>query len=658
MGVTGLNSVEMVYNENNQLVKYNDETVKYDADGNMIYGPLNGKMADFKYDCRNRLVSAGGTTYAYDAENNRISKTVDKIKTEYVIDSTGSLTRILTASTDSKTTYFVYGIGLISQEYDNEVLFYHFNNIGSTEAVTSLDGKIQEKFEYGPYGELLSENKCGTIFLYNGEYGVSTDENGLYYMRARYYNPEIKRFINQDVVIGSIVDSPSLNRYAYVEGNPISLADPFGLSPGIDWRGAAHFLLGGLSLLTLIPTPITYIIGAAASIANAALYAEEGNYFAAICNAIPVFGGGFSLLSKAGNASCWLMKTLQYSTAGLSIGVGTYDIYQIGKGNYQKYVVRGEDFSLGDMFSDLFRGAMDVVSIAGGAKLASEKISYCFVAGTLVTTEQGQKPIEEIKVGDKVLSENPETGEIAYKTVEETYINETDELIHVHVNEETISATPNHPFYVDKLGWTLAKNLRAGDVLVLSNGEFVVVEWIQHEILENPIKVYNFEVEDFHTYFVGESSVLVHNMCQTSTDTPKPGDADYVGPIPSGSWRLTPNGDGAHLIERANINGRAELEIFNQSNTPRYYPYGTTENAGRAHIRLHEATRNQGIKLRGGNPQMTDSVLLENYSKAYSNPELSGILGDLRTPNGSDIIATNVTPSEAYELLLKWGNFT
>ena len=64
----------------------------------MIYGSLNGKMADFKYDCRNRLVSAGGTTYAYDAENNRISKTVDKIKTEYVIDSTDSLTRIRTAT--------------------------------------------------------------------------------------------------------------------------------------------------------------------------------------------------------------------------------------------------------------------------------------------------------------------------------------------------------------------------------------------------------------------------------------------------------------------------------------------------------------------------------------------------------------------------------
>ena len=91
-----------------------------------------------------------------------------------------------------------------------------------------------------------------------------------------------------------------------------------------------------------------------------------------------------------------------------------------------------------------------------------------------------------------------------------------DELVHIGVNGETISATPTHPFYVDKLGWTLARSLRAGDILVLSNGEFVTVEWVQHEILESPIKVYNFEVEEFHTYFVGENRVLVHNMCKTS----------------------------------------------------------------------------------------------------------------------------------------------
>ena len=88
-----------------------------------------------------------------------------------------------------------------------------------------------------------------------------------------------------------------------------------------------------------------------------------------------------------------------------------------------------------------------------------------------------------------------------------------DELVHIGVNGETISATPTHPFYVDKLGWTLARSLRAGDVLVLSNGELVTVEWVQHEILESPIKVYNFEVEEFHTYFVGENGIFVHNGC-------------------------------------------------------------------------------------------------------------------------------------------------
>ncbi len=152
---------------------------------------------------------------------------------------------------------------------------------------------------------------------------------------------------------------------------------------------------------------------------------------------------------------------------------------------------------------------MSSVSSLGSAKDLGT--SYCFVAGTLVTTEDGSKPIEEIQVGDKVLSEDETTGEVAVKTVTETYVNETDELVHIGVNGETISATPSHPFYVNKFGWTLAGSLRAGDVLVLSNGELVTVEWVQHEILENPIKVYNFEVQDFHTYFVGESGILVHN---------------------------------------------------------------------------------------------------------------------------------------------------
>ena len=66
-------------------------------------------------------------------------------------------------------------------------------------------------------------------------------------------------------------------------------------------------------------------------------------------------------------------------------------------------------------------------------------------------------------------------------------------------------------------GFIGAIHLRAGDILVLVNGQYAILEKVQHEILEAPIKVYNFEVEGYHTYFVGDCAVLVHNVCEFDT---------------------------------------------------------------------------------------------------------------------------------------------
>jgi len=71
-----------------------------------------------------------------------------------------------------------------------------------------------------------------TESINNGKYGVVTDANGLLYMRARYYSPELRRFVNADVVQGSIDKAITLNRYAYADGNPVSFVDPFGLAAG------------------------------------------------------------------------------------------------------------------------------------------------------------------------------------------------------------------------------------------------------------------------------------------------------------------------------------------------------------------------------------------------------------------------------------------
>jgi len=84
---------------------------------------------------------------------------------------------------------------------------------------------------------------------------------------------------------------------------------------------------------------------------------------------------------------------------------------------------------------------------------------------------------------------------------------------HVIVDSERITCTPNHSFYSPVKGWTDAIQLKAGDRLQLLNGEYVIIEQVQHELLESPVTVYNFEVKGFHTYFVGETSVLVHNRC-------------------------------------------------------------------------------------------------------------------------------------------------
>ena len=159
-------------------------------------------------------------------------------------------------------------------------------------------------------------------------------------------------------------------------------------------------------------------------------------------------------------------------------------------------------------------GFSSTIDVIRSNRLMSKATGMCFVAGTQVHTEEGKERIEEIEAGDRVWAEDPETGEKGIKTVVRTFERETDELVRVYAGGEEIITTAEHPFYVPKRGWTAAIELRAGDVLVNVNGEYVILEKIEHELLESPVKVYNFEVEDFHTYYVGDSGVLVHNMCK------------------------------------------------------------------------------------------------------------------------------------------------
>ncbi len=257
----------------------NFDNVTSITDGELDFATVYyAKMTDFVYDFRNRLVQAGDTSYTYDAENNRIGVETGEKRTTYVINTQPELSQVLqsteikltskdanseidkgittsiTDNANTTTTCYFYGNGLASQDNGKDYFSYHFNNVGSTMAVTDARGSVVETYNYTPYGELIDgEYREDIPFLYNGQYGVTTDSNGLYYMRARYYNVEIKRFINQDVLIGVLERVSSLNRYAYVEGNPVSYLDPFGLAIQVlqNILDAAGVIVSFLSLVAI-----------------------------------------------------------------------------------------------------------------------------------------------------------------------------------------------------------------------------------------------------------------------------------------------------------------------------------------------------------------------------------------------------------------------
>ena len=145
-------------------------------------------------------------------------------------------------------------------------------------------------------------------------------------------------------------------------------------------------------------------------------------------------------------------------------------------------------------------------------KSASSNIA-CFTAGTKIHTKDGFKAIETIKAGDYVWSENPETHEKALKKVKKIFVREKDSVVRLSINGEAIETTNEHPFYVEGHGWTNASDLKVGDKVRQEDGTTGIVEKAKHVALDNPVTVYNFEVEDFHTYYVSEQKVLVHNTC-------------------------------------------------------------------------------------------------------------------------------------------------
>ncbi len=155
-----------------------------------------------------------------------------------------------------------------------------------------------------------------------------------------------------------------------------------------------------------------------------------------------------------------------------------------------------------------YAGTPGTPTTGGGGSTPSFPMTYeCLLAGTPVWTDSGPAPVESIKVGDLVLSQQVDTGELAYKPVMRTTVRPPARLLRIVAGEESITASGGHPFWVAGQGWVKARDLRPRQYLHAATGtaEVRAVEPAETD------KTYNLVVADFHTYFVGNRKVLSHD---------------------------------------------------------------------------------------------------------------------------------------------------
>ena len=184
----------------------------------------------FTFDTAHRLTGYGANTYQYDGVGNRLIATRSGVVTKYIYDAAGNLLAEADG-TDTITRYYIHGIGLMAMvdAQSNEIYVYHYDDTGHTVAMTDSNESIVNKYAYAPYGQMLGKEEAVLQpFTYVGQYGVMTGADNLYYMRARYYDAEIGRFISED----PIGFDGGVNLYAYVGGNPVVLIDTRGRFSG------------------------------------------------------------------------------------------------------------------------------------------------------------------------------------------------------------------------------------------------------------------------------------------------------------------------------------------------------------------------------------------------------------------------------------------